>query len=78
LLAIYSRLDLIVQSPERADAIRELESLAGEHPDFAPVYLVLNSLYKWENRPEEARWALDRLRAILRLSAGGPPPDGSG
>jgi hypothetical protein len=78
LLPILSRLDLIVQLPERADAIRKLEALAGEHPDFAPVYVVLNRLYTRENRPEEARWALGRLRVILQLSAGGRRPDGTG
>ena len=66
MIPLLSRVDLIVQSPKRADAIRELEALAEEHPDFAPIYLVLNGLYKRENRPDEARLALGRLRAIVR------------
>jgi hypothetical protein len=78
LLPLLSQVDLIVQLPDRADAIRKLEKMAGEHPDFAPVFVVLRGLYTRENRTEEANWALGELRAIMRRSAGERRPNESG
>jgi hypothetical protein len=49
--------------PRTADAsIRELEAVAVEHPDFAPVYFVLKDLYAQRGRTEDARRAEERLR----------------
>lgn len=49
-----------------AALIRELEKLASEHPDFAPVHGFLASLYRRENRQDEAERASEHLERAIR------------
>lgn len=49
----------------RPELIRELEKVAAEHPDFAPVYQYLAVFYRQEQRPEDAARVLER-RNLLR------------
>ena len=52
----------------RPELIRELEKVAAEHPDFAPVYQYLAVFYRQEQRPEDAARVLER-RDLLRGTA---------
>ena len=52
----------------RPELIRELEKVAAEHPDFAPVYQYLAVFYRLEQRPEDAARVLER-RDLLRGTA---------
>ena len=53
-----------------AALIRELEQLASDHPDFAPVHGFLASLYRQENRVDEA----ERASANLERAIGSATP----
>jgi hypothetical protein len=52
----------------RPELIRELEKVAAEHPDFAPVYQYLAVFYRQEQRHEDAARVLER-RDLLRGTA---------
>jgi arylsulfatase A-like enzyme len=55
----------------RPELIRELEKVAADHPDFAPVYQFLAVFYRLEQRPEDAARVLER-QALLRGIASPP------
>lgn len=50
----------------RAELIRQLERLASNHPDFAPVYQNLARFYEEEQRPADAERATQRFDALTR------------
>ena len=49
-----------------AASIRELEELASDHPDFAPLHGFLASLYRQENRLDDAERAREQLERAIR------------
>ena len=50
----------------RAELIRQLEQLASDHPDFAPVHQHLARFYEEEQRPADAAAATQRFDAMTR------------
>jgi arylsulfatase A-like enzyme len=48
----------------RSELVRELERLASDHPDFAPVYQYLETFYREEDRLEDAASAKQRWMAL--------------
>jgi hypothetical protein len=49
-----------------AELIHELEVLAAEQPDFAPVHHYLAKFYELEGRHDEAKEAGKRLEDVIR------------
>lgn len=52
----------------RPELVRELEQLASDHPDFAPVHQYLGAFYQEEERPEDAERARQRFADLTGRS----------
>lgn len=67
-LSDWTRLSYLVSGKtlidSRAELIDQLERLAAEHPDFAPVYPYLATYYDEEKRPADAESARQKFESI--------------
>jgi arylsulfatase A-like enzyme len=53
----------------RPELIQQLEKIAADHPDFAPVYQFLAGFYEQEHRPEDAARAVERLDLLRGIAS---------
>jgi arylsulfatase A-like enzyme len=55
---------------DREDAMRMLEAIAAENPDFTPVYFYLRRFYREQHRHEDVARVTERIEALKKGASG--------